>query len=482
MTSWTTEFKVGLFVLLTIVLIAGSYLWSFDGVRKDEPSYVLYMRTESAFGVYAGTSVRLAGVEIGSVEAVTLEGDSAKLSLRIREAFQLPEDSEGELKAAGLLGDYYIRVYLGEEASLLRDQGILATRSEPGDIDTITRNLEVVSADIAAITKILRQMAENRENVDHIESTLANADELTEQLKLIASANREDVRGIVEAVRRLAESLEGHVDTIGDGVDEEVDKLQDLTDELQKSAEDLSSITSKVDRGEGTVGALINERETVDGINEAVGQVNRAVKSFVGLRPQFYYTGRFYMGTQPKDLDTFYYGNPLAWSAANTIGIRLRAHEDFWYLIEIVDHPQGVISQKEVLRESTGTVESRWTRDAKYRFSFQLEKRWGPVSLRLGVKESGGGIGATAYAFKDRFSVSLDVFDFFYGSYPAIQDRGIPNTRLLARYEPVPNLYFEAGAEQIILGAKHGFFTGFLGVGFHFNDDDLRWLLGSLPL
>jgi phospholipid/cholesterol/gamma-HCH transport system substrate-binding protein len=325
-------------------------------------------------------------------------------------------------------------------------------------------------------------MAENDDNRTHIEATLANADALTAEIQLIAQSNREDIRGIVEAVRRLAESLEGYADDVGTGASEEIDKLKDLTDDLDLAAEDLASITRKIDSGQGTVGALINDRDTIDRLNETVEGVRGVVRSFAGLRPEVYYTGRFYMGTEPKDTQTFFYGNPLAWSAANTIGIRLRAHEDFWYIFEINDYPQGVISQREILRQEADTVQTRWIRDAAFRFTFQLEKRWGKFSFRIGLKEGGGGVGATAYAMKDKLTVHLDVFDFFFGSYPALQSRGIPNVRMGVRYEPKKNFYIEAGAEQVILGAKHGFFTGYLGLGFYFMDDDVKWVLQGLPL
>jgi phospholipid/cholesterol/gamma-HCH transport system substrate-binding protein len=479
---WTTELKVGLFVLITLVLIIGSWMWSYDGVRADEESFTLRMSVASADGLYKGSPVRLAGVDVGSVESIGVAGDRAEVVIRIRAIYKLPADSEGELKAQGLLGDYYVRVYPGVADEYLDDGDLLKTRSDPGDIDQITRNLQKISDDISAITKVLREVVENRENTDHIEGTLANVDALTAELREIAEQNHGDIDAVIDSVRRLSESLEGYVDDIAADADDEFDKLKELTDNLNGAAEDLGSITGKIDRGEGTVGALINERETIDRLNDTVSDVQQVVRSFSGLRPEFYYVGRYYIGTQPRDTSTFYYGNPLAGSASNTVGIRLRAHEDFWYLFEINDYPQGVISEREVMRESTGTVEKRWTKDADYRFSFQLEKRWGKFSFRLGLREGGGGVGATAYAVKDKLQISLDVFDFYFGSYPAVQDSGIPNLRLGLRYEPVKNLFIEAGAEQIILGAKHGYFTGYLGVGFHFADDDLRWVLSSLPL
>ncbi|MCB9680928.1 MAG: MCE family protein [Alphaproteobacteria bacterium] len=476
------EFKVGLFVLVALVLVVGSYLWSFDGVRPNEDSYTLRMTVGSADGLFPGTPVRIAGVEVGSIEQIAIEGDHAALLLRVREAYKLPVDSTGQLKATGLLGDYFVRLYPGTEDDLLEDGDTIRTRDAPGDIDTITRNLEAISDDIAAMTKVLREVVEDRNNREHAEATLANIDALTLEVRLLAERNRGEIDAIVDSVRRLSEALEGYTRDIADDVDEELDKVKDLTDDLDRAAEDLASITGKVDRGEGTIGALINDRETVDNLNRTVKDAGDGIRSIFGLRPEFYYTGRFYMGTQPTDLEKFPTGNELAWSGANTIGLRLRGKEDFWYLFELVDHPQGKISQRTVYSEQTGQLETRWIRTRGYRITFMVEKRWGPASLRLGLKEDGGGVGATFYAVRDRLQIGADVFAFAFGSFPAVEEAGIPNTRVFVRYEPWRNVFFEAGAEQILLGAKNGFFTGFLGVGFYFRDNNLRGALTAVPL
>lgn len=482
MRDLTAELKVGLFVLIAGALVIGSWLWSYDGVRADEASYTLKMTVASADGLWEGSDVRLAGVEVGSVESIAVRGDRAGLVLRIRADYQLPVDSEGELKASGLLGDYFVRVYPGLEDELLLEGQLLATRSEPGDIDLITRNLETISEDIGAITAVLREVVENDSNKDNLEATLANVEALTAQMRLIAEQNRADIGAIVDSVRRLTESLEGYTDDIAADVDNELGKLELLTDNLNEAAEDISSITGKVDAGEGTIGALLHERDTIDSLNDTLDEVNSVVKSFSRLQTEVYYTGRYYFGTEPADTTTWFYGNPLNLAGSNTIGLRLRAHEDFWYIFEVNDHPQGTITNKEIFREGTGLATTKWIREPNYRFTFQLSKRWGDFSFRLGVKESGGGVGMTYWGFKDRLQVQLDAFDFTFGSYPAIEDSGIPNIRLLTRVEPWKNIYFEAGGEQLILHPKHGFFTGFVGVGFTFTDYDIRWLLSSLPL
>ncbi len=479
----TTELKVGLFVLGAIALIAGAYVWSYDGVRKDEKSYTLLLDVADSGGVYPGTEVRIAGVEVGSVESIALGPRAgARLTLRVRDRYQLPVDSMGELKATGLLGDYVVRLVPGSEDELLDDGDLIATRSQPGDIDEITRNLEKVSDDVAAITAVLREVVENQDNTRHLEATLANMDGLTDELRLLATQNRGDINAIVDSVRRLSSSLEGYTADIAGDIDEEMDLLKDLTTDLDDAVGGMNSIVDKIDAGEGTLGALVNDSTTIDNLNETIEEVQFAVNSFTRLRPEVYYHGRFFFGSQPDNTDIFFAGNPVAGSFSNTVGIRLRAHEDFWYIFEINDYPNGKVNRRQTYHEELGTVETRWIQEGVYRFTFQLSKRWGPMSFRLGIKESGGGIGATFWAWRDRLQVQVDAFDFFYGSYPSVGDSGIPNLRALVRVEPVRNVYFEGGMEQIVLGAKYGYATGFIGLGFHFTDDDIKWVLNGLPL
>jgi len=336
---------------------------------------------------------------------------------------------------------------------------------------------------------VLREMIENDANTDAIEATLQNVEDLTAEVESLVSRNSRDIDAIVDSVGRLTASLEGFAMDVSQDVDQEMTQLQDATATLQEALQDVESITSKIDDGEGTIGALINDSTTVDSINDTIDNVNDVVEGFSGLKAEVYYTGRYYFGTQPDD-PVFYYGNPLApnleggigSSGANTVGVRLSSMEDFWYLFEIVDHPQGTVDWTETYAPEIGEVYTEWVRKPAFRLTFMMEKRWGNFSFRLGIKESGGGVGVTWYAARDRVQVQADLFDFDLGSFPALASRGTPNTRLLFRWEPLPKIYAEVGTEQVFLQARYNYLTAFGGVGFHFNDDDIKLLLATLPL
>ncbi|NCG19193.1 MAG: MCE family protein [Rhodobacterales bacterium] len=489
MSSITTELKVGAFTLVAVAMVGFGYLYTFDGVRSGQDTYTVNLTVPNADGIWEGTSVRLAGVDIGAVDLIELDGSHARLKLSVLSQYELPADSLGELRSSGMLGERFVAVDPGRSSAIISDEGHLTFGDEPGDLDAITRQVELISEDIKAITGAMREVAENRDNADHLEATMANVDALSMSLRLIAEQNRTDVNAIVASVARLTTSLESFTVETSRDVDEEMDKLHLATDTLNAALDDVEHITSKVNAGEGTLGALVNDRQTIDALNDTLDNANAVIESFSGLHAKVYYFGRLYLGSQPND-PSFFYGNPLApnlagglgYSGSNTIGMELHPSEDFWWIFEVNDYPQGKLTSTEHYFPEQGTHYTEWTRSLDYRFTFQMAKRWYNLGLRLGIKEGGGGLGVTYYTLNDRLLLMVDVFDFTFGAYPALQDSGIPNVRLSARAEPIDHLWFETGTEQVILGAKYGYYTGYLGGGFHFTDDDVKLLFSTLPL
>ncbi len=481
MAGYSNEFKVGLFVVVAAGLMIGGYLWSFDGVHPAEPQYRVTVGVPSADGLWIGTPVKLAGVEVGAVDKITIDGSRAVLTLVIREQYQLPVDSVAELKSSGLLGDRYVAVFPGTEDAVVANEGVLELRHKGGDLDKITQQVEDITLDVKAITGVVRELVENRSNTEHVESSLANVDALTETIKLIVIENRRDIDAITDSIRRLSESLEGYSADASAGINQELDKLQTATDTLQRTLDDVESVTSKIDEGQGTIGALINERETVDAINDTIENVNSVVDSFSSLRAEVYWHHRFYMGSNPTHPD-FFDGNPLKNTGSNVLGIRLRPAEDFFWSFEINDYPTGTLNYEERFIPDLGEVYTTWIREPKVRWTFQMHKRWYNFEGRLGIKESGGGFGASYFLADDKVRVEADLFDFTFGSYPVLESSGLPNLRVGVVWEPYRNIYFHAGAEQVLLGARYDYFTGFIGGGFRFDDDQIKLLFAMLPI
>ena len=111
MKSIATETKVGIFVVLGIVTLI---LFTLKVGKFDirEVGYRVYTHVESAAGLDKNSLVRIAGVEVGKVEGIVLDGAKARVGLHLPLNVKIPVGSKVYLKSTGLLGEKYIEIIL----------------------------------------------------------------------------------------------------------------------------------------------------------------------------------------------------------------------------------------------------------------------------------------------------------------------------------------------------------------------------------
>ncbi len=490
MARYSNEFWVGLLSIGAAAMVA----WGITQV-DDRPDgggrYFLIVEFPAVDGVFPDTPVKVAGVPVGAVEKVELVGGQARLLLMMQGNVQLPTDTVAELKADGLLGDKMIRLVPGQGGTLLKDGDTLKTGEEGSSIDALTAKFSSIADDVKEITGSLRQITADDSFQQRVQTTLDNAAATSTELRKIAEQFREIAQGKGPAIDEIAanlldvsRSLKGFVDPNGGRLETELAEVHTALGKLNRSLDNFESISGKMDRGEGTIGALLNDRTPMDKLNATLTQVNEVVEDVNDIvadasriRTDVTYRGNFYFGSNPNEPG--FAQNPMSGSFRNTLGIRIQPREDYWYEAAFVSHPLGTITKEESYFPELDSSFTEYTRRPDYRFSFQFAKRFDNLVLRFGIKESSGGIGADYLLFRDRFAISADLYDFEYGSWPVLD--GTPNLAMNLRAWPWRFLYLEAGADNIIFGAQHGYFTGYAGAGFTFNDQDLRLILPALP-
>jgi phospholipid/cholesterol/gamma-HCH transport system substrate-binding protein len=481
--SISNEFQVGLLAICA----AAAVIWA-TGRIDDRPdggkSYTLYTNFPSVDGVYSDTPVKIAGVPIGAVEVVSLENGMARLQLTMQGGVQIPVDSTAELKADGMLGDKMVTIKLGSKPEYLMD-GQSLQAGPPGEgLDALSAKASSIADDVKAITSSIRTMTEDEDLKNRITGIVDNVEQLSTSLNAMASDNRSELALIATNLKDVSISLKAMINTTGRSVEQELAAISALTATLERTAGHVESITARIDNGEGTVGRLLKDdtpveqlTATLEEVQEAVGEVSSLVSNASRIQTDVYYRGSFFMGTEPTSGD---FNNPMAGSMRNELGLIIAPREDYWYNVAFTSHPLGSFTYEDhYLPELEASYREYVTRP-DYRLSFQFAKRFDNLVLRFGIKESSGGFGADYLLLQDRLSLSADLYDFNYGSWPVLD--GTPNLELMARAQPWPFLYFEAGADNLIMGAKYGYFTSFIGGGFSFNDQDLKLILPALPI
>ncbi len=219
----STEKKVGIFFLATLIalgvmieLVQG---WSPFEKRLDYRAYF-----DAAVGIRPGDPVRLAGVEVGKIETIGIEGLQVRIDFYVVEGTVIRSDTVAGIRQTNLLGGQFLGLDFGSaEAPVLPPGSAVRTR-EATNIDQLLSNLD-----------------RNQERV------LGELGDLVAEMR----------RPLADATIRL-ESVVRKIDQ-GEGTLGRIVNDPRLYDELQGAFANLNGVLAGMEKGEGTLGRLMKD-------------------------------------------------------------------------------------------------------------------------------------------------------------------------------------------------------------------------------
>ncbi len=118
--------KMGLSVLGIVLLAFFIILFSRDDIsHKDGGKYYqVYARFNRTDGLMIGDAVRVAGMDVGRVVGAKLDDNfKAIMTLEVKEAVKLPDDSSVAIVSSGVMGNKYIEIEPGGSEDMIAPGG-----------------------------------------------------------------------------------------------------------------------------------------------------------------------------------------------------------------------------------------------------------------------------------------------------------------------------------------------------------------------
>jgi phospholipid/cholesterol/gamma-HCH transport system substrate-binding protein len=128
---------VGLFVLLGVLALGYLSVKLGRVSLLGAGGYLVFAEFPSVGGLKAGSTVEIAGVEIGRVESIRLKDYEALVTLRIESGIKLQEDSIASIKTKGLIGEKFIRISPGASEKLIKPNGRIREVEAPVDLEEL---------------------------------------------------------------------------------------------------------------------------------------------------------------------------------------------------------------------------------------------------------------------------------------------------------------------------------------------------------
>ncbi|MDI7261521.1 MAG: outer membrane lipid asymmetry maintenance protein MlaD [Thermodesulfobacteriota bacterium] len=135
------ELMVGLFFLAGILCLG--YLSIKLGKMEvfGGKEYEVHAIFSNSGGVKEGSSIVIAGVEVGRVKSITLENYQARIALTLPLNLKIQEDAIASIKTKGLVGEKYIEISPGGSNKLIPPGGKIRETLPPVDIEELISKL-----------------------------------------------------------------------------------------------------------------------------------------------------------------------------------------------------------------------------------------------------------------------------------------------------------------------------------------------------
>jgi phospholipid/cholesterol/gamma-HCH transport system substrate-binding protein len=137
MRKWNIEFTVGLFLIAGIVCLG--YLSIKLGRMEvfGGKEYDIYAFFSNSGGLKRGSSVMIAGVEVGRIKSIALEDYQARVVMSIAENLEIQEDAIASIKTRGLIGERFVEISPGGAEEIIPPGGRLRETQPPIDFEQL---------------------------------------------------------------------------------------------------------------------------------------------------------------------------------------------------------------------------------------------------------------------------------------------------------------------------------------------------------
>ena len=128
---------VGLFVVVGILALGYLSIKLGRVSFLGGGGYLVTVDFPSVGGLKAGSTVEIAGVEVGRVDRIGLADYQARVLLRIKPDVRLQEDVIASIKTKGLIGEKYVRISPGGSDKIIPPNGRIREVEAPVDFEEL---------------------------------------------------------------------------------------------------------------------------------------------------------------------------------------------------------------------------------------------------------------------------------------------------------------------------------------------------------
>ncbi len=291
------EIKVGvIFVVATAILIWGlMYLKGLELLKTSRKFYAVY---DQVNGLVAANPISIKGLKVGQVKKLYFDPHNPEkiiVELYVLGDYPIAKNSYARIFSSSLLGSPEVEIVPGDSKVMAVNGDTLLSSTEATLGQEVNKQLlplktkaENLISSIDSIAIIVQEVLNKntRDNlvdaIEHVKQSLENIAHTTHNLDTLMSSQRNNLTKIIKNVESISSNLSHNNDKITNIIN----NFSNLSDSLaktnipqtiaqvNKAISDLDVMLLKINKGEGSVGQLLNNEQLYNEVEKAARDLN----------------------------------------------------------------------------------------------------------------------------------------------------------------------------------------------------------------
>lgn len=290
------EIKTGLLALIAIALIIFGYnfLKGENILEKTRTFHAVYDDVE---GLSSSSPVTINGLQVGNVSKIEFLNREAKLvvSFNVKNSFEFSKSSVAKIYGGDLIGGKSIAIepnFNNQKPAVSGDT--LTSEVEGGLFELVNDKLTplqfkvenaVTGIDslVASLNFVLDTSSKQsiKSSIAEFETTLKSFNQTTKKINGLLDENETKFGTTMNNLEHASANFVGISDSLA------ALEIQPMFIELKQNLQNLNSVTSKLEKGEGSLGKLLDDDGLYDNLEASAKQMEELLQD-MKLNPKRY--------------------------------------------------------------------------------------------------------------------------------------------------------------------------------------------------
>jgi phospholipid/cholesterol/gamma-HCH transport system substrate-binding protein len=287
------ELVVGGVIFLSLFILTAGILWLKE--VKVSSSMVRYTVLFPNIGtLQQGDPVTVNGVKKGFVAGISLYNSKVAVVLKIDKNIVFTDSSKVTVQNIGLMGERMVGIQLSEKGIPYTPDSRNKITYIPGFFDSgiaeamgmLGSVLSDVSTLIDTVQTIVKKTVGDTGFIAFFGTLIIRLDTISAMVGQLIRDNRTELTASISNVHTISSDLKhllarnsSTVDTIMARGNQLTAEALEITDRIDSLTINLNMIASRIERGEGSIGALVNDDAFVMDLKRSVADLDSLVKN-----------------------------------------------------------------------------------------------------------------------------------------------------------------------------------------------------------